>query len=67
MNTTELNVADYLDSKELIAECLSRVLQEGDTAELLGAIGHTARVYAKSKFDNLRPEFLRKLKEKYDE
>ena len=24
-------------------------------------------VYAKSKFDNLRPEFLRKLKEKYDE
>jgi mRNA-degrading endonuclease RelE of RelBE toxin-antitoxin system len=24
-------------------------------------------VYAKAKFDNLRPEFLRKLKEKYDE
>ncbi len=23
-------------------------------------------VYAKAKFDNLRPEFLRKLKEKYD-
>ncbi|GHU30366.1 hypothetical protein AGMMS50256_17170 [Betaproteobacteria bacterium] len=26
-----------------------------------------ALVYAKAKFDNLRPEFLRKLKEQYDE
>lgn len=43
MKTTEFNVADYLDSEELIAEYLSQVLQEGDTAELLDAIGHIAR------------------------
>ncbi len=43
MKTTEFNVADYLDSEEMIAEYLSQVLQEGDTAELLDAIGHIAR------------------------
>ena len=43
MKTTEFNIADYLDSEELIAEYLSQVLQEGDTAELLDAIGHIAR------------------------
>lgn len=43
MKTTEFNVADYLDNEEVIAEYLTQVLQEGDTAELLGAIGHIAR------------------------
>ena len=43
MHTTEFNVADYLDNEALIAEYLSQVLQDGDTAELLEAISHIAR------------------------
>lgn len=40
---TEFDVADYLDSEEMIAEYLSQVLAEGDTEELLQAIGHVAK------------------------
>lgn len=37
------DMTDYLQSKEAVAEYLSRVLQDGDTDELLRAIGHVAR------------------------
>lgn len=40
---TEFDLADYLDSDEMIAEYLSQVLVEGDTEELLQAIGHVAK------------------------
>ena len=40
---TEFDLADYLDSDEMIAEYLSQVLSEGDTDELLQAIGHVAK------------------------
>lgn len=40
---TEFDLADYLDSDEMIAEYLSQVLAEGDTEELLQAIGHVAK------------------------
>lgn len=40
---TEFDLADYLDSEEMIAEYLSQVLAEGDTEELLQAIGHVAK------------------------
>jgi len=42
----ELNtfdVAKYLDSKEVIAEYLSQILEDGDIDELLSAIGDIAR------------------------
>ena len=42
-NLREFDIANYLTSKELIAEYLSQVLAEGDTDELLEAIGHIAR------------------------
>ncbi|CAA6813774.1 MAG: FIG045511: hypothetical antitoxin (to FIG022160: hypothetical toxin) [uncultured Sulfurovum sp.] len=44
--SNELNtfdVAKYLDSKEVIAEYLSQVLEDGDMDELLSAIGDIAR------------------------
>ena len=37
------DIANYLTSKELIAEYLSQVLADGDTDELLEALGHIAR------------------------
>jgi probable addiction module antidote protein len=37
------DMADHLQTKEAVAEYLSLVLQDGDTDELLRAIGHAAR------------------------
>ena len=42
-NLTAFDVSQYLDSKETIAEYLSQVLAEGDTDELLEAIGNIAK------------------------
>ncbi len=41
---TDFDIADYLDSREAISEYLSQVLADGDTNELLVALGHIARV-----------------------
>jgi probable addiction module antidote protein len=43
MKTIEFNAADYLDNEEVIAAYISQVLQDGNTEELLRAIGHIAR------------------------
>jgi probable addiction module antidote protein len=37
------DMADLLDSEEAIAEYLSQVLADGDTDELLRALGHVAK------------------------
>jgi probable addiction module antidote protein len=46
---TGFDLADYLDSEEMIAEYLSQVLAEGDTDELLQAIGHVAKARGMSQ------------------
>jgi DNA-binding phage protein len=38
METSKFNIADYLDKKEMIAEYLNEVLQEGDNTEIVDAI-----------------------------
>ncbi|MBF0143762.1 MAG: putative addiction module antidote protein [Magnetococcales bacterium] len=40
---TEFDPSRYLDSEEVIAEFLSQVMADGDTDELLMAIGQIAR------------------------
>ena len=42
-NLTTFDTAQYLDSKEMIAEYLSQVLADGDTDELLEAMGNIAK------------------------
>jgi probable addiction module antidote protein len=42
-NLTTFDTAQYLDSKEMIAEYLSQVLAEGNTDELLEAMGNIAK------------------------
>lgn len=37
------DISEYLDSKEMMAEYISQVLQEGDMDELLIAIGNIAK------------------------
>jgi len=46
---TTFDVSEYLDSKEMIAEYLSQVLQDGDMNELLEAIGNIAKAKGMSQ------------------
>src|SRR5690625_1430343 len=41
--TTKFDIEDYLDSDELIAEYLNTVLEDGDSSDLIIAIGHIAK------------------------
>ena len=45
---TRLDIAEYLDSKEIVAEYLDLICQENDPALLLHAIGHVARSKGKN-------------------
>lgn len=46
---SNFDVAEYLDSKEMMAEYLSQVLADGDTDELLEALGHIAKAKGMSQ------------------
>jgi len=48
-NLTTFDVSQYLDSKEMIAEYLSQVLADGDTNELLIAMGNIAKAKGMSQ------------------
>lgn len=49
MPTTKFDIADYLDSNEMIAEYLNTVLEEGDNSDLIVAIGHIAKAIGMTK------------------
>jgi probable addiction module antidote protein len=49
METSKFDIADYLDSKEMIAEYLNVVLEEGKDAEIVTAIGHIAKAIGMTK------------------
>jgi probable addiction module antidote protein len=49
MSTTKFDIADYLESKEMIAEYLNTVLEEGNSSDIINAIGHIAKAMGMSK------------------
>ncbi len=49
MNTSKFDIADYLDSKEMIAEYLNTILEDGDSTDLINAIGHIAKAVGMAK------------------
>ena len=49
MEATKFDIADYLDSKEMIVEYLNIVLEEGSNADLISAIGHVAKAIGMTK------------------
>ena len=49
MATTKFDITDYLDSEEMIAEYLNTVLEDGDSSDLIVAIGHIAKAIGMSK------------------
>lgn len=49
MGTSKFDIADYLDSNEMIAEYLNAVLAEGDDSDVITAIGHVAKSIGMTK------------------
>lgn len=49
METSKFDIADYLDSNEMIAEYLNAVLEEGNYADVITAIGHIAKAVGMTK------------------
>ncbi len=49
MKTSRFEIADYLDNKEMIAEYLNAVLEEGDNSDVITAIGHIAKSIGMTK------------------
>jgi probable addiction module antidote protein len=49
MVTSKFDIADYLDSNEMIAEYLNAVLEEGNNSEIISAIGNIAKAIGMTK------------------
>ena len=49
MRTSKFDIADYLESKEMIAEYLNTVLEEGEESDVIVAIGHVAKAIGMTK------------------
>jgi probable addiction module antidote protein len=49
MATSKFDIADYLDSNEMIAEYLNEILEEGGDAEIVIAIGNVAKAIGMTK------------------
>jgi len=49
MGTSKFDIADYLDSSEMIAEYLNTILAEGNDTDLIVAIGHIAKSIGMTK------------------
>jgi probable addiction module antidote protein len=49
METSKFDIADYLDSNEMIAEYLNEVLEKGNDSEIIIAIGNIAKAIGMTK------------------
>ena len=49
MKTSRFDIADYLDSNEMIAEYLNTALEEGDDSAVIVAIGNIAKAIGMTK------------------
>ena len=49
METSKFDIADNLDSNEMIAEYLNEVLEEGDDSAMVTAIGNIAKAIGMTK------------------
>ncbi len=47
--TTKFDIAEYLDDDEMITEYLNTVLEEGDSTDIVTALGHVAKALGMSK------------------
>jgi probable addiction module antidote protein len=49
MDTSKFDIADYLDSNEMVAEYLNEVLEHGNENDLITAIGNVAKAIGMTK------------------
>jgi len=49
MTTSKFDIADYLDDDKMITEYLNAVLEDGDSSDLVAAIGHIAKAIGMTK------------------
>ena len=49
MEVSKFDIADYLDSNEMIAEYLNIILEEGDDSQIIVALGNIAKAIGMSK------------------
>ena len=49
MKTSKFDIAEYLDSKEMITQYLNTVLEEGNDEDVIIAIGHIAKAIGMTK------------------
>ena len=49
METTKFDIADYLDSNEMVAEYLNEILENGNENDLIIAIGNIAKAIGMTK------------------
>lgn len=49
MNTSKFDIADYLDNDQMIQEYLNALLEDGDSKEIVVALGHVAKAIGMSK------------------
>ncbi|NMM47634.1 addiction module antidote protein [Marinigracilibium pacificum] len=49
MKTTRFDIANYLEDDEMIQEYLNTVLEEGDSRDIVVALGHIAKAIGMSK------------------
>lgn len=46
---SKFDIAEYLDSDEMIAEYLNTIMEEGNTEDIIVALGHVAKARGMSK------------------
>ena len=71
---SRFDIAEYLDSEEMIQAYLSQVIEEGDPQEFLRALGHIARARSMSELaektglgrENLYKVFSGNVKPRFD-
>ncbi|MGE9310648.1 DNA-binding protein [Niabella sp. CJ426] len=51
MGTSKFDIADYLESSEMIAEYLNTALEEGNDTEIVRAIGNVAKAIGMIKME----------------
>ena len=49
METSKFDIADYLDSNEMVAEYLNEILENGNENDLIMAIGNVAKAIGMTK------------------
>lgn len=49
METSKFDIADYLDSNEMVAEYLNEILENGNENDLITAIGNVAKAIGMTK------------------